>query len=97
MIVGVCCLDLLIFEASSLKGKRSIVKKIIIQVQNNFKVSIAEVGDNDLWQKSKLGISLVGNEKRFVNSTLDKVLNFIEKLNLAEILNYEIEIMNYNF
>jgi uncharacterized protein YlxP (DUF503 family) len=94
--VGVCYIELLLYEASSLKGKRSILKRIISQVQNKFMVSIAEVGDNDLWQKSKLGISVIGNNRRFVNSILDKILDFIEKLNLAEILNSEIEIVNYN-
>jgi uncharacterized protein YlxP (DUF503 family) len=58
MTVGVCYIELLLYEASSLKGKRSILKRIISQVQNKFMVSIAEVGDNDLWQKSKLGISV---------------------------------------
>ena len=96
MTVGVCHIELLLHEASSLKGKRSILKRIISQVQNKFMVSIAEVGDNDLWQKSKLGISVIGNNRRFVNSILDKILDFIEKLNLAEILNSEIEIVSYN-
>ena len=42
-----------------------------------------------------LGITAVGNDRAFVNSVLDKVLNFIEGLHLAEVTDSEIEIVNF--
>jgi hypothetical protein len=94
MIVGICHLDVIIPENHSLKGKRQVIKKIIDRVRNRFNISIAEVGDNELWQRSQLGISLVGNDRRFVNSYLDRVVNFIEAMNIVDIAHSELEILN---
>jgi uncharacterized protein YlxP (DUF503 family) len=94
MIVGICHLDVIIPENHSLKGKRQVIKKIIDRVRNRFNISIAEVGDNELWQRSQLGMSLVGNDRRFVNSYLDRVVNFIEALNIVDIAHSELEIIN---
>lgn len=95
MIIGICHLDVIIPENHSLKGKRQVVKKIIDRVRNRFNISIAEVGDNELWQRSQLGLSLVGNDRRFVNSYLDRVVNFIEAMNIVDIAHSELEILNF--
>ena len=95
MVVGVCHLDLLIRESNSLKGKRRILKRILERVKNKFNVSIAEVGNHDLWQSSQLSFCMVGNDKRFINSSLDKVIRFIEELNSGEIIRSEIEMLNF--
>ena len=95
MVIVICHLDLLIRETHSLKGKRRIVKQIIGRVKNKFNVSIAEVGDQELWQRSQIGFCLVGNEKRFINGSLDKVIDFIETINSAEITNADMEILTF--
>ena len=94
MIVGICHLDLIIPENRSLKGKRQVIRRIIDRVRTRFNISIAEVGDNELWQRCQLGISLVGNDRRFVNSSLDRVVNFIEGMNVVDIAHSELEILN---
>ena len=40
-------------------------------------MSVAEVSENDRWQRAVLGLTLVGNERRFTESALDEVLRFI--------------------
>lgn len=94
MVVGICCLNLRISENNSLKGKRRILKSMIERVTNKFNVSIAEVGDHDLWQSSQIGFCMVSNNRRFVNSALDKIIDFIEEMNIAEIIKSDIEIIN---
>jgi len=94
MVVGICRLDLLISGNNSLKGKRRILKRIIERVKNKFNVSIAEVGNHDLWQSSQIGFCMVGNDKRFINSALDKIIYFIEEINIAEITKSDFEIIN---
>ena len=96
MVVGVCQLRMIIHGVSSLKEKRGVVKKIIARVKNKFSVSIAEVEDNDLWQSLVIGFCMVGNDRRYINSCLDKILDFIEDLYLAEIVDHRIEIININ-
>ncbi len=96
MVVGVCQIDLLIPGNTSLKGKRKVLRKIIDRVKNRYNISISEIGDNDLWQRSQVGISVVGNDSRHVNSSLDKVINFIDGLNVAEIIHSRIEMIHVN-
>jgi uncharacterized protein YlxP (DUF503 family) len=94
MVIGVCQLDFRIPENHSLKGKRHVVRKMIDRVKHQFNVSISEVGDNDLWQRGQIGICTVGNDRRHINSSLDKVIDFIERMNLVEMVRTEMEIIN---
>jgi uncharacterized protein len=95
MVVGVLRVSLSIPEASSLKGKRQVLRKVIERVKSRFDVAIAEVGENDLWQRAQVGVVAVGNDRRFVNEVLDKVLHHIDQLYLAPILAQELEILSY--
>jgi len=88
-------MDIFIHGNDSLKRKRQVLRQVIERTKNKFNVSIAEVGDNDLWQRSKVGFSVVGNDTRFVNSCLDTIKNFIEKLTIVEVLNADWEIIHY--
>lgn len=94
MVVGVCRLRLRLHAVASLKQKRGIVKKIIGRVQSRFDVAIAEVECNDQLLVAVLGIAAVGNERTHVNSVLDRVLNFIDSLYLAEPAEQHIELMH---
>jgi uncharacterized protein YlxP (DUF503 family) len=92
MVVGVCSIDLHIPGNDSLKGKRSVVRRIKDRVRNTFNVSVAEVEDLDKLQRAGIGIAFVSNEASHVHSTLSKVVNFIDHLYLAEIIDYHIEV-----
>lgn len=92
MIVGICQLDLHIPANQSLKGKRHVIRKLIDRVRHRFNVAISEVGDNDLWQRAQIGICTVGNDRRHINSSLDNVINFIEKMHIVEMVHREMEI-----
>ena len=94
MVIGVCKLDLRIPENHSLKGKRHVLRKLIDRVRHRFNVAISEVGDNDLWQRAQMGFFTVGNDRRHLNSSLDKVVYFIEQMNLVEMVTTEIEIIS---
>jgi hypothetical protein len=94
MVIGVCQFDFRIPENQSLKGKRHVMRKMIDRVRHQFNVAISEVGDNDLWQRGQIGICTVGNDRRHINSSLDKVIDFIEKMNLVEMVRTEMEIIN---
>ncbi len=95
MVVGICYLELHLPQGSSLKGKRQVLKSLITRVRDRFNVSIAEVGGQDLWQRSELGICAVGSDSRFINSSLDKVLNYIEELGILEVVNSRIEFVHF--
>ena len=93
-MIGVCKLDLRIPENHSLKEKRHVLRKLIDRVRTRFNVAISEVGDNDLWQRAQMGFCTVGNDRRHINSSLDKVIYCIEQMNLVEMVRTEIEIIS---
>ncbi len=94
MVVGICRLDFRIPENHSLKEKRHVLRKVIDRVKPRFNVAISEVGDHDLWQRAQIGICTVGNDRRHINSSLDKVIDFIERMNLVEVIGTEMEILS---
>jgi uncharacterized protein YlxP (DUF503 family) len=93
MVVGIGIITLRLHECRSLKGKRKIVKSIISQMRNKFNASVAEVGSNDIYQRAQIGYSLIGNDKRVINSKLDKAVNLVDALGLAEIIDTEMELI----
>lgn len=95
MVIGVIRVTLVLHDSHSLKDKRQVLKSVIEKVRNRFNVSVAETGSNDLWQRAEIGIAAIGNDKAFVNSVLDKVMNFIEGMHLAEVTDSNIELLNF--
>ena len=94
MVVGVLRLTLYIQGASSLKDKRQVVRKVVDRLRSRFNVTVAEVGDNDIWQRAVIGIGAVSNDRSFVNEVLDKCARDAGKI--AEILKREMEIETYS-
>ncbi len=94
MIVGTGIIIFRLHECHSLKEKRKVVKSVIGRIRSHFNVSVAEVGANDIHQQAEVGFSLVGNDRRDINSRIDKIFNFAEELGLAEIIDTEMEIIN---
>lgn len=96
MVVGYGIVDLWINESRSLKEKRGTLKGILKRTQNTFNVSIAEIGDADHWKRAKIGFSVVGNEKSYINAKIDHILRFIDSLQLAEVVSTKIEIVGFS-
>ncbi len=93
MIVGVCQVRLHLPEGHSLKAKRQVLSSLKTRLCQAFNVSVAEVGDHDLWQRATLGIACVANEARHVNGVLDQALNVIRSNPHLELLESHIELL----
>ena len=91
MIVGVCTIELMLHETHSLKGKRRILKSITSRVKSNFNVAIGEVDFQDKWQRALLGVAVVSTAQDHANGILSKVVNFVDSIHSAELLDYQIE------
>jgi hypothetical protein len=92
MIVAAARLILIIPDNDSLKGKRKVVKSLIEKVRHRFGAAIAEVDDNDLWQRAQLGVALVGNDGRLLEARLQQIFKFMEEQHLAEIIDSHLEL-----
>ncbi len=94
MVVGVGHIVFRIHRCRSLKEKRKVVKAIVARIGNHFNASVAEVADNEIYQRAVIGISLVGSDRRIINAKLDKLFNFAEGLGLAEMIDTQLEIIS---
>lgn len=96
MFVGTGIVELFIAGSNSLKEKRGVLSRILKRTQNEFNVSIAEIGANDHWKKALIGFAVVGNEKQYINGKIDHILNFIESFHLAEVVHTRFEITGFS-
>ena len=93
MIIGVCQVCLHLPDGHSLKAKRQVLSSLKARLGQSFNVSVAEVGDQDLWQRTTLGIACVANETRYVNQVLDQALKVIRSNPRLELLDSQIELL----
>jgi uncharacterized protein YlxP (DUF503 family) len=85
MIVGILKLRLRLPENHSLKGKRSVLKRIQARLSNRFNVAVAECGEQDLWQSALLGVAVVGSSEAVVQATLQAIAEFVDGTGLVEL------------
>ena len=94
MHVGVCIIDLRLPGNDSLKGKRRVVKSIVTRITREFNVSVAEVEDQDLWQRAVLGVACVSSSASYAHGQLERVVQWIEAQRFdIELLDYQIELL----
>lgn len=83
--MGVLKLSLVLPENHSLKGKRGVIKRIQARVADKYNISVGECGDQDLWQSAVLGFAVVGSSEPVVQATLQKVVDFVDGMGLAQV------------
>ena len=93
MVIGTLTTDLLIRESGSLKDRRRVVNSLKGRIRARFNVSIADVGDQDRWQRAVLAVAVVSNDGRFANEVLSKVLRLIESEPRVEVLGQTMDYM----
>jgi len=79
MIIGACSIELRIPGNRSLKGKRKVLKPLLIRLRREFNVSTAEVGYNDVWQTSEVAlVTVANNDPGYVQRFLEKVVEWVQ-------------------
>ncbi|CAA9356474.1 MAG: YlxP-like protein [uncultured Nocardioidaceae bacterium] len=73
MWIGWLELDLLLGDVHSLKAKRSVVRPVIAELRRRFEVSAAEVGDQDLHRRARIGVAVVADGAAHIGAVLDRV------------------------
>lgn len=93
MVIGILNVILSIHKSNSLKDKRIILNSLKTRLHRQFNISLIESDDQDKWQRSTLTIVNVGQNKRLVDQTINRIIDFIERDNQCQILNYHIELI----
>ncbi len=91
MRVAICVLELYVPGVSSLKAKRQVIKSLIQRLRNRFNVSIAETGNQDLWQRVELGMAVVCHNGAGADSIMEKIFNYVELENGVDIISSRVE------
>ncbi|MCG7334009.1 DUF503 domain-containing protein [Sporosarcina sp. ACRSM] len=65
-------------DVASLKGKRSVLKRMTDRVKNAYNVSIAEVDHQDLWQRTTIAIVATASSKDAAEREVRRAIRFLE-------------------
>lgn len=91
--MGVLRAELAVAGSVSLKDKRRVIKSIKDRLSNKYNVSVAEVDGLDSRQRAVLGVAMVANESRFVESCLSKIVDQLRVARDACLVDYRIELL----
>lgn len=92
MFIGIVTLDIIIHGSSSLKDKRRVMQSLKVRLRKSFNVSVTEVDNQELWQRSTLGISLVATTEPATRSIINSINDFMMRSTDFEIINKQIDI-----
>jgi uncharacterized protein len=93
MTVGIARITFRLHGNQSLKDKRRVVKSLVEKSRHRFNVSVAEVADQDVHQSAVIGVAVIGNDGRTLNSLLDRIIDFMDSLSLADLIDREVELI----
>lgn len=92
MVIGTLKIDVFIGESNSLKSRRRVVNSLKDRIRSRFNVSVADVGEQDLWQRASLGVAVVSGDRRFVDEVLSKVADVVAGDPRVQIIGRSMEI-----
>jgi uncharacterized protein YlxP (DUF503 family) len=93
LLIAAIELHLSIPTAHSLKEKRMVILSLMDRVRAKFGAAVAEVGEQEVWQRAVIGVALVGNEEAFLRQVADKVIQFTESHFAGEVCEIHLEIL----
>jgi len=91
--IGLAHLDFSLAGALSLKDKRRSVKSFKDRLGSHCNVSVAEVGAMDCRNRAVLAVAMVGNDHRYVEGALQKIINAAENYRDMVLVHAEIELL----
>jgi uncharacterized protein YlxP (DUF503 family) len=94
MVIAYAVFDLHLPGCRGLKEKRMIVKSLKSRIRNEFEISAAEVGDQDILQRSQLGVAVIGPDQQPLDALLQQVLGFVESNLDGQLLDYSNEFIH---
>ena len=78
-------------ESRSLKDKRQVLKSLKDRLHNRFNASVAEVGFNELWQRSTVAFAVVSNGMDPAEEVISKAIRYIEDDGRVQVLDASVE------
>ncbi|WP_099158139.1 DUF503 domain-containing protein [Virgibacillus ndiopensis] len=70
--------ECMLYDGHSLKAKRSVIKRMLAKLRNDFNVAVTELDYHDLWQRTKVGIVTISNDKNHAEQVIQEVLRIMD-------------------
>ncbi|AZB42980.1 DUF503 family protein [Bacillus sp. FJAT-42376] len=77
-MIGYVHCEWIIYDSFSLKDKRSVMKRILTRVKQQYNAAVSELDYQDSWQRAKIGIVSISSDKTHTEKELNRVLAFID-------------------
>jgi len=90
MIIGYLSLEIYLPYSHSLKEKRKTLSAIKDRLKKKYNVALAELDYQDKWQRSKIGVVTLNNQKLVIERLFQRILDEAESLIDGEIIQTEI-------
>jgi uncharacterized protein YlxP (DUF503 family) len=71
--VGVLTFELRLEHSHSLKDKRQVVKSLKDRLRSRFNVAVAEIGEQEMWQRAIVSAVTVSGDRKAAEETLQRV------------------------
>ncbi len=92
-IIGVLEVHLHIPLCNSLKEKRGVLRSVENHVRKKFNVSVAEIGDQDIWRSAVLGITSGSTDRDLLDQILHQVVGLLEREPDVQVVDFHIELL----
>jgi uncharacterized protein len=76
---GVARVDLHLPGIDSLKGKRAVLNRLKASLRDELDCSVAEVGEQDRWQRAVIGVAVAASTHTGVDRVLDRLTAVVER------------------
>jgi uncharacterized protein YlxP (DUF503 family) len=90
MVIGFLSIEIYLPYSHSLKEKRKRLSGLKDRLKNRYNVAVAELDYHKKWQRTKIGMVTLNNEKRLVDSLFSKIIADAEENIDGHIIEHQI-------
>jgi uncharacterized protein len=77
-VIGSLECEFRIYDCSSLKEKRAVLKRVLTRLKQKYNVSAAEIDHQDVWQRTRIAVVTVASSQKAAERELENSLRFLE-------------------
>jgi uncharacterized protein len=82
--------DLHVPESRSLKVKRAAIRPIVDGIRHRYRLSVAEIGYQEQWQRAEIGVAIIAESDRHLRDVIVEVERFVARAPAIEVLDVEV-------
>ena len=88
MVIGFLYLEIHLPYCHSLKEKRKRLNSIKDRFKKKYNIALAELDYQDKWQRTKIGIVTINNQKKVIGNLFQRLMTEVEENIDGEIIDY---------